>query len=233
METIGDAIYDALKENTIIESEPWALDRVANIMKRLAAAHPPAGEFEVVIPWMNEVSAFTAPGRYIFFCRALFQLCSSEDMAAMIIAHEIAHHELGHLHALPDWLARMVGSAGVVALAVFKRAERFLYGPEKECDADRRALEMCIVARYDPLECIAFLDKLEKVALDMRDTGAVHGVDRDDDDELSADASLNTTLRRWLYERRRGYLSIQDRRIMLLTHLHFLTTGDRRAAPTR
>ena len=231
METIGEAIYEALKENTIIESEPWALERVGNIMKRLAAAHPPASEFEVVIPWMNDISAFTAPGRYVFFCRALFQLCPSEDMAAFVIAHEIAHHDLGHLHALPDWLMKMVGAAGVVALGVFKRAEHFLYGPEMECEADRRALEMCIVARYDPLECIALMDKFEKAALDMRDLGAVYGVNQDDENELSSDASLNTKLRIWLYQRKRGYLPIQDRRTMLLRHLNFLQTGDEASAP--
>jgi predicted Zn-dependent protease len=231
VETIGDAIYEALKENTIIESEPWALERVGNIMKRLAAAHPAAGEFKVVIPWMEKTFAFTAPGRYIFFCRGLFQLCSSEDMAAMVIAHEIAHHDLGHFHAIPDWLARMVGSAGVVALGVFMRAEHFLYGPERECDADRRALEMCIVARYDPLECIALMDKLEKIALDFHDLGAVYGLDGNDEDELSSDASFNTKFRIWLYQRRRGYLPIQDRRAVLLKHLHFLKTGDESAAP--
>lgn len=110
METIGDAIYDALKENTIIESEPWAVERVDHIVKRLGAAHAPAGEFQVIIPWMEKMTAFTASGRYVFFSRALFQLCDSEDMAAMVIAHEIARHDLGHVHAFPEWLAKLGGS---------------------------------------------------------------------------------------------------------------------------
>lgn len=104
-------------------------------------------------------------------------------------------------------------------------AVRSLYGPEQECDADRRALELCIAAGYDPRKCIGIMDKLEKIALDVHDLGAVYGPDEENDDELSSEASLKTKVQIWLYQRRRGYLPIQDRREMLMSHLELLETG--------
>jgi len=59
-------------------------------------------DYKVVIPWLNEFTAFTTPGDYRFFSRKLFQECSKEAMAAFVIAHEISHHKLGHLDKFPE-----------------------------------------------------------------------------------------------------------------------------------
>ncbi len=222
---VGDIIYAALEENTVIESAPWAIERVDRVLKRLHAVRGKGDQFSVVIPWTEEFTAFTAPGRYIFFARRLFQLCESDDMAAMVIAHEMSHHDLGHMDVFPDWLGKVTNlDVQVLILALYRIVETRIHGPEKESDADRNALELCVQAGYNGQDCIRIFKKLEKFSLDMGDIQGVYGPD-EPDGELPEDASWSTKIRTWLYQRKRGYLSIRDRHEILLKHLDRITSG--------
>jgi len=58
---------------------------------------------------------------------------------------------------------------------------------------------------------------LEVLPLDVGDLNAVFGP-QESDDELAEDASWGTKLRIWLYQRKRGYLPIRDRREMVKQH---------------
>ena len=225
---LGDLIYAAIEENTIIESEPWAVERVERVLKRLHAARGKGDEFSVVIPWIEEFTAFTAPGRYIFFARRLFQLCDSDDMAAMVIAHEMSHHDLGHMDVFPDWFGDVTNlDVQVVILALYRIVETRIHGPELERDADLNALELCIKAGYDGQTCIRVFKKLEKFALDMGDIQGVYGPD-DPDGDAPDDASWSAQIRTWLYQRKRGYLSVRDRHESLLNYLDQITGGNPR-----
>lgn len=215
---IGDIIFSAIAENAVIETESWALERVDRVLKRLHDARGKGDQFTVVIPWIAEHTAFTAPGRYIFFARSFFQLCDCDDMAAMVIAHEMSHHDLGHTKVFPDWLGNATNvDVKILVYALYRTVETRIYGPEQECDADRNALELCVRAGYDAQRCIGLFNKLEKLALDMGDIDGVFGPD-ESDDELAEDASWSTKIRIWLFQRTRGYLPIRDRRAMLEKH---------------
>jgi hypothetical protein len=133
-------------------------------------------------------------------------------VTAFVIAHEMAHHDLGHLKIVPEWMGRMGrrwggNLAAVVAAAAAKR----LYGPERECDADLYALRLCTRAGYDPERCLRLFLILENHFLDRGDVGAVVGTDAESDQELEPSAPRLTKLRVWAYQRRRGYLPIRDR----------------------
>jgi hypothetical protein len=144
-----------------------------------------------------------------------------DEAAAFVIAHEIAHHDLGHLDLFPDWVAR-AGHAlrlgGALFTAVFREMETRIYGPENECDADRYALRMCLDAGYDGERCLAVFDHLERDALDHRDLDMVYGPDASDD-ELAEDADWGARMKIWLWQRSRGYLPIRDRRAALMKRL--------------
>lgn len=219
---LGEIICKALAENCLFENEKWATDRIDNIMRKFYKNCDLKKDYKVIIPWLNEYTAFTASGYHIFFARKLFQECSNEAMAAFIIAHEISHHKLGHLDMFPKTFRDNL-STDIQAFAVgtYRFLETRMHGPEQECDADRLAIEMCIASDYDPFECLKLFDKLEKIALDAHDLGAVFGPD-ESDDELLPDASKATKFRIWLYQRKRGYLPIRDRRQMILHHLEGL-----------
>ncbi|MEM7014523.1 MAG: M48 family metalloprotease [Verrucomicrobiota bacterium] len=158
------------------------------------------------------MTAFTLPGNHIFFSRRLLERCRSDDMIAFVIAHEIAHHDLGHLELFPSWtkaLAKIRGSwiAGLAAQA----AKRTFYDPERECDADRHALKLCRQAGYDLEECLEIFASLEAYLLDNGQHDLVFGADPDSDQELSAEAPALIKLRTWAWTRSRGYLPVQDR----------------------
>ncbi len=222
---IGDIIFSAVKENTIIESAPWAIERVDRVLQRLHEARGKGEQFSVVIPWLEKPTAFTVPGRYIFVARPLFQLCDCDEMAAMVIAHEMSHHDLGHIKVFPDWLRNVTNlDMKVLIFALYRIVEMRIYGPEQECDADCNALELCIRAGYDGQKCINLFNKLEKLALDMGDIEAVFGSDEFYND-ISEDDSWSTKIRLWLQQRKRGYLPIRQRREMLVNHLDRITRG--------
>jgi predicted Zn-dependent protease len=222
---LGDWIYEHLSATVVLETAAWAVSSVQRVLSRLQKARPHKKRFRVEIPWLSHATAFTAPGRYVFISRCLFEMCRDDEMIAFVLAHEIAHHDLGHLRGLPDWFKKMTGNQLAWLLAgVYRILESSIYGPEQECDADRYGLELCLRAGYEAQKCLAFLDVLEKYALDIGDVDMVLGPD-ECDDELSDDASLSTKIRIWLYQRSRGYLPIQDRRRMLSEHLATLTNA--------
>ncbi|MDB2438893.1 M48 family metallopeptidase [Hellea sp.] len=217
--SLGEIIYGALSEQCIIETEKWAIERIENIMRKFENSCELKKDYKVIIPWLNEFTAFTTPGDYIFFARKLFQECSTEAMAAFVIAHEISHHKLGHLDKFPETFSENKKAEIQIFIAsIYRAVESRIHGPEQECDADRLAIEMCILAGYNPFECLKLFDKLEKIALDKRAFGAVFGPD-ESDDELLPDAPTVTKVKIWLYQRRLGYLPIRDRRQMILHHL--------------
>ncbi|HEX8108205.1 MAG TPA: hypothetical protein VF516_10785, partial [Kofleriaceae bacterium] len=99
----------------------------------------------------------------------LLERLADDDAAAFVVAHELAHHRLGHVPALPrSWLA--LGRLLLVAL------ERWwIATPEHEHDADQLAIELCVDAGYDAGRCIAALEHLVNVSLDYGDVEGVLG----------------------------------------------------------
>ena len=162
----GKWLYDQISEELHFETEAWALDRVHRVSKKLQSGRGENQRLVVVIPWFSEPTAFTAPGSHIYFGRRLFERCATDEQAAFVIAHEIAHHDLGHIdmfRRVGDKLMKLPGSR-FFALA-FHVLESRLYGPERECDADRRGLDLCLAAGFNGRRCLKLFDILEQIAL--------------------------------------------------------------------
>jgi len=216
-ELFGEWLRAEIESNAVLERNGPMLERVQSAAERLQRHRPLDERFLVEVPWLDAPNAFAAPGRYIYFSRRLLERCPHEDAAAFVVAHEIAHHDLGHFTDFERGFARRAArfQAGVFAILFFRVLQRHIYNPERELEADRRAIELCITAGYSPAKCLYLFHILELIALDYGDLGAVYGLDPECDDELSADASIVTRARIWLYQRKRGYLPIQDRRAEL------------------
>jgi predicted Zn-dependent protease len=219
MKLWGEWVYDQIASEAYIESSGWAVERVERVLSRLQADRTEEDRFQIVVPWLQVFTAFISPGNYIFFCRPLLEMCRDDEMTAFVIAHEIAHSDLGHIDLFPKWLTKLTGKQIAPFLTMFYRnLEQRLYGPEQECEADKHGIELCIKVGYDPEKCLAVFDVLEKYALDMGDLSSVFGL-QESDGELLEDASLLTKLKIWLFQKSRGYLPIRDRREMLHNHL--------------
>jgi hypothetical protein len=221
---LGTMLFEAISENCVIEKSDWAHEKINRVMKKFESTEMISAEFNIIIPWLDQFSAFTAPGSYIFISRKLFELCRTDEILAFLIAHEMAHHELGHFSIFPNWF-RNISSFNIqmLLMAPYRAFESRIFGPENECDADRRALENCIKAGFDSNLCLELFDVLEKYALDIGDLDMVYGPS-ESDDELIDGASWETRFKIWLFQRKRGYLPIRDRKKMLMVHLESVNT---------
>lgn len=209
----GDELHDTLVEEFGLERSAWALDRIRRVEARLQVGRPPEARKTVEILWLPQVNAFTHRGRYVYFSRRLLERLATDDAAAWVVAHEIAHHDLGHFDALPEWATpvRSLRGGGVALVLAFRVTHRMM-GVERELAADAYALELCLAAGYDADACLRALDVIEDDLLDRGDIDGVVGPDaahfvgvEDHDD------GWNRT-RAALWERLRGYPSIHDRR---------------------
>ena len=217
--SFGEWLHDQMHEAVHFETEVWALDRVRRVEERLQEGRPETQRLIVEIPWLEVVTAFTAPGRYIYFSRRLYERCATDAEVALVIAHEMAHHDLGHVNLFAGWAPKIVNLPGATLFAfAFHALERHLYGPKTECDADRHGLDLCLAAGYDAQQCLELFDILEQRALDMGDFDMVYGPDAASDDELDENASWKTKAQIWAWQHKRGYLPIRDRRQMLLKY---------------
>jgi hypothetical protein len=223
--SFGTWLHNAIVDECVIEKTGWASERVERVALRLQSVVPEGERLVVVVPWMDMVTAFTAPGRYIYFSRRLLECCPDDDSAAFVIAHEIAHHQLGHLRIFPHRLAALARvSGGWIAAASVHAIERAMYGPEHESAADHRALDLCLHAGYDGQKCLALFGILEQRALDLGDIEGTFGLDTDSEQESTAEIPWTTMLRTWIWERMRGYPATRDRRAALESYLEFRTT---------
>jgi Zn-dependent protease with chaperone function len=217
--SFGEWLHGRLHEDIHFETEAWALDRVQRVEDRLQAGRPDNHRLLVEIPWMETVTAFTCPGRYIYFTRSLYQLCGTDAEVAMVIAHEMAHHDLDHVSLFASWASKMIHFPGAMLFAyAFLTLEQHLYGLQKECDADRHGLDLCIKAGYNAQDCLALFDVLEQYAGDIENLDMIYGPDLSDD-ELGEHASWKAKVEIWAWEHKHGHLPIRDRRQMLLQHL--------------
>lgn len=213
----GEWLRAHIEETAPREMHGWAPERAERVVAVLEADRPAPHRVVPIVLWMREVNAFTAAGRYVYLSRRLVERCPDDETAAFIMAHEIAHHDLGHLRVMPDWLPEALEDrGGLVVAAIYTQLAHFLYSPEKEADADRRALEMCVAAGYDGRRCLNALTVLERHALDVGAHDVVFGPDTGDDTESD---SWLTRARKWIWQRAIGYPSLHERRSLLQEHL--------------
>jgi len=228
--SFGEWLNAQMRESITFEEAAWAIDRIRRVESRLQAGRAEANRLIVEIPWVDEVTAFTAPGRYIYFGRRLYELCSTDEQVAFVVAHELAHHDLGHVALFHGWTDKIARLPGAALFALFFHGlERLVYGPQKECDADRHGMDLCVTAGYSGSRCLELFDLLEQHALYIGDLDMVYGPDMESDDELGENASWKTKAQIWAWQKKRGYLPIRDRRQMLKKHL----AANKPGAPSR
>jgi hypothetical protein len=227
----GEQIHKIIAEEAQLEQEPWAVERARRVANRLQADRPEAERLIVEIPWIDAFNAFAVPGRYIYIGRRLYQYCATDEHVAFVVAHEIAHHDLGHVSLTTGWAPELATLPGALEAAYVLRAlRRMRLGSKQECDADRRALDLCLAAGYNGWACLSVLDILEQHALNFKGYEAIWGIDDGSLEENSENAGLLTKSRTWLREHSHGYLPLYDRRRMLSDYLSNPAAATERAA---
>lgn len=189
-------------------------------MARLNAVRTDREPKEAVILLLPRSTAFTFLGRYVYISRRLYERLPSDETVAFILAHEIAHHDCGHLalyQGLSSWLPR---SAATSYLAVVTALlERNIYSAEKETQADLYAIQLCLDAGYNGELCAQLLTILENESLDAGDIDGVYGPENLLDPTDPEQDSVGYQVQRWLWTRSRGYLPLRERQERVAAYL--------------
>lgn len=216
----GERLYSEVIAEFDVETEPWAVDLVHRAAARLNRERAPAPAMEPVLLWMTTPTAFTGPGRYIYYSRGLLHLACWEEAVAFTLAHEMAHHDLGHTRLYRGKLALVRHlPASLAAAAVFAMVDHWLHGPEHEAAADARALDLCLAAGYDGLRCTQLLDSFEAYALDYHAIECVFGPEADLPPPEAEHQGWRAAAQSWLWRHRYGYPAIRARKEALLARL--------------
>jgi predicted Zn-dependent protease len=143
-------------------------------------------EFKFYVINALDPNAFAIPGGHIFITTGLIVLAGSEQEIAGVLSHEITHVMHRHVAQLIEkskrlniasmvaMLAAMLagrGGAGSQAGAAMAMATAealvLKYTREMEVDADQSGLNHLIKAGYDPKGMITFLNRIQRLSLEM------------------------------------------------------------------
>ena len=208
-ESLTEWMHERLVDAYVLEESGWARERAERVEARLQPGVAEEDRLRVVVLWIPEVTAFTF-GRHVYLSRRLVERVTSDDPVAFVVAHELAHHALGHQATRERWIDRFAAlPAGALVAGAILDAMRWRHSPEEELDADEYALRLCAGAGYDLRECLRVLDVLEADLLDRGAFSLVYGPEPGD---VDAEPAVGDTVRRWLWERERGYPPLLERR---------------------
>jgi len=222
-EQFGEWVYEQFASDIVIETQGWAFDLVQQVAKRLNQQRQNLPRLEPVVIWISQVTAFVVPGRYVYISRELLQRFLYEDALALVLAHEFAHHDLGHVQLFTPSLSLLKHLPGGTHVALSLRgAEQLLFSPEREQEADRYGLELCLAAGYNGDRCLELFDVLEAHLLDHGDLEGVF--DREELEDTSARKSEGFAqwfeqVWDWTNQRVRRYPAIHKRKQALMTQL--------------
>ena len=169
-------LHGELTRDYALEREEWALERVERVQSRLNQLRVGKPALDATILWIAPPLAFTLVGTHVYIARTLFQRLPSDDALAFVLAHEAAHHDLGHLDLFggwAKWLPQHKTTGYVAALA--RLYEYRTYGPAREREADEYAVRLALRAGYNGDLAVQALAILEAIALDHGDYNGVYG----------------------------------------------------------
>jgi predicted Zn-dependent protease len=217
----GEWLYRWLESCFDVEIEPWAVDLVGRAAERLNRERTPAEPLMPVVLWISSLTAFTGPGRYLYVSRGLLHRACWEEAIAFTLAHEMAHHDLGHTRIFRGKLELVRHLPGVFGAAfALTMADRWLHGPENETAADSRALDLCLAAGYDGSRCLELFDIFEAYALDHGAVESVFGPNVELNAVEGGFDRWRAAAQSWLWRRRYGYPSIRSRKELLIARLN-------------
>ena len=227
---IGERVHSIFLDQLGL-SRDFSHERVGRAMTALNAARAPLAPMVAEVIWLSPPTAFTLPGPYIYITRRFIERCRSDDPVAFALAHEIAHHDLGHLKRAERWIdSTFAHIPAALAVLALEKMTGWLYSRDNELAADAYALDLCRKAGFDPERCLKCFDILAWYLLDNHDLDGVYGTDeeieRDPDRALNPFSRICLDLRLWRARHRRSHPSIHERRQILLVRIGDIARND-------
>jgi predicted Zn-dependent protease len=202
------------------ETEAWVGERLTRVMARLNAVRTDCAPLTAHCLAIRACTAFTIIGEQIYIARVLLERLADDEATAWALAHEVAHHDLGHLELHRGWTELLPrGAAGSVVAAVFRNLSHQMYGPTRETQADQYAVELCLDAGYDGGNCLRALDVLEMELLNRGDVDGVFGPENLLDPTDPEQGGTAYAIQRWVWTHAHRYLPLHERREIAWSYL--------------
>lgn len=151
-------VRDAVKRHgQIIEiSAVEFLDYLAARLEGGLARRGPSRRYRIILLGTDEILAFSPGSGYIVISQGIIGAIGNEAQLAFIVAHEIAHQELGH-----------------ILLRTYHGRER----ADLERAADRLAIGIAALAGYDPYAAITAIPEISDLLAHNNSTDATGAAD--------------------------------------------------------
>lgn len=175
----SEALLAHLRKNRAVVEDRRLNAYTDGIVDRIAAARPPgAVPVEAHLLADADVNAFTTGAGYLFINVGLLAAMENEAQVAMVVAHEIAHIDGGHILAAKSTRqtigalgtiaklgAAIAGVGGIVDLGVDvgAAAASSSFSRAQEEDADRVGFGYARAAGYDMREAARAFEVLARV----------------------------------------------------------------------
>ena len=116
-----------------IKQRDFSHEAVDRAMAALNAARGPRPPMVGEVLWMGAPVFFTLPGRYCYISRRFIERCASDAPVAFALAHEIGHHDLGHLRRAESWATNVAERAPLkFAVLVLSQLPEWIYSRDME-----------------------------------------------------------------------------------------------------
>jgi Zn-dependent protease with chaperone function len=232
---LGERLHSVFLRQFGLRNRDFSHERVARAMAALNAARAPSAPMIGEVLWLSPPIAFTLPGPYVYITRRFIERCTSDAPVAFVLAHEIGHHDLGHLKRAERWMdSAFAHLPAALAFMALERLARWLYSRDNELAADAYALDLCRKAGFDLKRCLQWLDIVGWYLLDIHDLDGVYGSDEelelDPDRATSSIGRISIELRLWRARHRRSHPGLHERRQILLSRIADAASNDRLTA---
>ncbi len=171
----GDSTHFSLTKEFSLLNDQKLLTSVNKILKNLSEQipkfenptdHSNYGRYEYSLFLLdtNVINAFTS-GQRIYLTKGIIDFCQNDDEIAMIIAHEIAHNELGHINekiAKFNSANDFFGETGGTLTFIIGNLLRTPFGQLEEGHCDLFGMDIALKAGYKGCAVVELWDRMNK-----------------------------------------------------------------------
>ena len=100
----SERLHSIFIEEYGLANRDFSHDRVERATAALNKVRAPLPPMQGEVLWLSPPIAFTLPGRYVYITRRFIERCITDAPVAFALAHEMAHHDLGHLGHADRWI---------------------------------------------------------------------------------------------------------------------------------